>query len=414
MAEKNQFKNPYSTYDPNTNSGKMAGFSNPVYGEGAIYKSPENVAKWATGGIMMDDLNPMVDPNYNLYQGSAYDPNAGNLQLGDAWSQQYGSAAQAFQGRGGPAMQGATIASAPQGEWRTQQQGLVDVLGRRIAGDSPSVAEMQLQESTGRNIKAAKALAAGSTDPGLASRNASQAMTQANVAGNMQAAQLRAGEQQAAEQALGGVLGQGRSQDIGVATSQAGFDQGANQANLQANLQQQQMNDQMTRFYEEMGYSRDQAQLMANIELEKMRQQEAARVDQMNADIAKQNVEAEQASQGGILGAAGEVLGGIVGMFSDERLKEDVAPAGEDIDDFMKSLDAVSYDYLGREDLPKGRQYGILAQDLEKSKVGKSFVVDTPKGKFVDVGRGYGAVLAALRRLDERLSGVEGAKAGAV
>lgn len=395
MAE--QFVNPHSSYQAPAKD-TMGGFSTP-FSKGFWTNDKGNFdpSKVLTGQVAMDDLNKMFAPVYNTYQATAYDPNAANFTLGDAWSQQYGSAAQSVAGRQGPQM-----AMGPQDEMRRAQLGVLGHLGQRAFGAAPSAAERQMDLGLNRAINAAQSQAAGATSSNraLAQR---QAMDTAAGLGQQVIAEkgaLRAQEQAQAEQALTGALSGVRGQDVGVASTQ-----------LQADLQQRQMNDQMTQFYQQMGYDRDQAQLMANIEMEKMRQEEQARVDQMMADIAKQNAQAEKESQGGILGAAGEFFGGLT-KFSDERLKENIVPASADIDDFMKSLDAVSYDYIGREDLPKGRHYGIMAQDLEKSKVGKTLVINTPKGKMVDYGRGYGAVLASLRRLEERLSGVE-AKAGA-
>ena len=48
-----------------------------------------------------------------------------------------------------------------------------------------------------------------------------------------------------------------------------------------------------------------------------------------------------------------------------------------------------------------------MAQELEKSEVGTSMVVDTPQGKMVDYGRGLGAMLSAEAMNHDRLKKLE-------
>ena len=59
----------------------------------------------------------------------------------------------------------------------------------------------------------------------------------------------------------------------------------------------------------------------------------------------------------------------------------------------------------------EGRFLGVMAQDLEKAgPVGKSMVEDTPMGKLVNYGKGFGAVLAAQAHLNQRLKALESKK----
>jgi hypothetical protein len=50
-----------------------------------------------------------------------------------------------------------------------------------------------------------------------------------------------------------------------------------------------------------------------------------------------------------------------------------------------------------------------MAQDLEESPMGASFVKDTPDGKQVDYGHGLAAILAAQANIHSRLKELEGA-----
>ena len=82
---------------------------------------------------------------------------------------------------------------------------------------------------------------------------------------------------------------------------------------------------------------------------------------------------------------------------------------------FLDALKPNSYEY--KDEFKKnpmggeGRFLGIMAQDLEKAgPVGKSMVEDTPMGKLVNYGKGFGAVLAAQAHLNQRLKALESGK----
>ena len=45
-----------------------------------------------------------------------------------------------------------------------------------------------------------------------------------------------------------------------------------------------------------------------------------------------------------------------------------------------------------------------MAQDLEKTQLGKQMVENTPEGKQVNFGKGLGLVMASQARLNERLN----------
>jgi len=48
-----------------------------------------------------------------------------------------------------------------------------------------------------------------------------------------------------------------------------------------------------------------------------------------------------------------------------------------------------------------------MAQDLEKTPMGASFVKDTPRGKQVDYGHGLAAILASQANIHDRLRNLE-------
>jgi hypothetical protein len=108
-------------------------------------------------------------------------------------------------------------------------------------------------------------------------------------------------------------------------------------------------------------------------------------------------------------GMAMKMGGSMMSMMSDERAKRGVTDVSY-VTSFLETLRPVTYEYKNphQAGAAEGRRYGILAQDLEKTDIGRSFVVDTPQGKMVDVAQGFGPVLAALAEINDRLKKLEG------
>lgn len=96
---------------------------------------------------------------------------------------------------------------------------------------------------------------------------------------------------------------------------------------------------------------------------------------------------------------------------SDEDLKEDVSYDPKDVEKFMNRIKASSYDYKKEvQDSPlasKNREIGVMAQDLEKSKLGKEAVKETKIGKVVDYDNLGPKMLASIANLNERLKKME-------
>lgn len=99
--------------------------------------------------------------------------------------------------------------------------------------------------------------------------------------------------------------------------------------------------------------------------------------------------------------------------FSDAALKENIKKAEVDIDDLLTNLTPYEFNYKDQAH-GKGTFYGVLAQDLEKSKAGKTLVVDKKEGKAIDVNKAFHALLAAnsylAKQVKELKEKVEGAK----
>lgn len=95
-------------------------------------------------------------------------------------------------------------------------------------------------------------------------------------------------------------------------------------------------------------------------------------------------------------------------MISDKGAKKDVSPADDQMEDFLDKLKPFTYKYKDPSH-GEGTTTGVMAQDLEKSKVGSDMVHDTPSGlKAVDIKKSIAASLAAHAHLHERLKKLEG------
>lgn len=101
---------------------------------------------------------------------------------------------------------------------------------------------------------------------------------------------------------------------------------------------------------------------------------------------------------------------------SDERLKEAIDFDPKDIENFLNRLKPAAYNYKDKVKndprASRNRELGVMAQDLEKSDLGKEAVHDTPEGKVVDYDNLEPKMLASLAALNGRLNKLEGKKRG--
>ena len=242
----------------------------------------------------------------------------------------------------GPAGPAPQIAGAQGmlGADRAAQGNALGMFGEAAAGNTPSMAELQGQQMMGQAVTDQMGmLAQGRGGSMAATARAAQGMGAAGqMASAQQSAQLRAQEMDAARQAYAG------------------------QANTMAGLS-------------------------------------GGMVGQ-NADMATQwglgqrgmDLQALQGQQQNRLGWADRIIGagagaGQLAMFSDERLKTDIRPAGDTAGDTLASLEPIGYRYKDkRHGDDEEETIGFTAQDLEKTPMGKRLVKEVPgEGKAVDV-----------------------------
>lgn len=102
-----------------------------------------------------------------------------------------------------------------------------------------------------------------------------------------------------------------------------------------------------------------------------------------------------------------------VSALSDEDQKASIAAGSPKLAGFYDALKAYSYRYKdpAKPGAGDGEFVSPMAQDLEKTALGKSMVKDTPEGKIVDYGKGFGAMLAGQAEFHDRLKKVESALA---
>ena len=94
---------------------------------------------------------------------------------------------------------------------------------------------------------------------------------------------------------------------------------------------------------------------------------------------------------------------------SDEQNKKEISTVDKKAQEFLDKLAAYQYEYkdASKPGTAPGKRFGVMAQDLEKSEMGKSIVRDTPGGKVIDTVQGFGAALAAQAELNKRLKALE-------
>jgi hypothetical protein len=115
--------------------------------------------------------------------------------------------------------------------------------------------------------------------------------------------------------------------------------------------------------------------------------------------------DAQAKAAAGMFGGAGAAIA------SDKDIKKDIKPPTEDdIDDFLEAVKPMLFKYKradGAKGKTPGEHLGVIAQELEKTNVGKSLVVDTPEGKAIDLPSTMGTLLAASARMHDRITELE-------
>lgn len=103
-------------------------------------------------------------------------------------------------------------------------------------------------------------------------------------------------------------------------------------------------------------------------------------------------------------------IGQSAAMISDENAKTNIEPkkyAMDEIESFLKVLKPSTYEYKDSKH-GTGEKMGVMAQDLEKSKIGKTMVDTAPDGtKMVDTNKAIGAILAVMGDMSKQIKKME-------
>lgn len=259
-------------------------------------------------------------------------------------------------------------------DFRSAQMQQLGQLQGLASGQMPTAGELAVRRQAAQQVaqqQAAMRMARGG-DAVLAQRAGAGQI--AGIGINAQGAAQRAAleGQGQAQGLLTQAAGQGRGQDMQVQI-----------ANMDAQLKQMGMDDQTRLAYLSQLTGMDAAQLQAYV---------AAKTGQ-------------QQMQGALLSGLGQAA--TTAFMSDERVKTDIADAGDDVDAMLDALLPKAYVYKDQSRHGVGRRVGIMAQDLRKSKAGADVTVNTEDGIGLDVNRAISAALASVARLNKRLRAVE-------
>lgn len=281
-----------------------------------------------------------------------------------------------------------------------QQQALM-YLQNMAAGNGPTAAQSMYQNNANAAMANAASMAAGARGGGPAAVAAQRAAMMGN-AGQMamaanQAAQIRAQEMQNAiggyAQAAQGVRGQDAQWAMGnaqLSDAQRARDDARELAYMNAAMgnYQQNSNRGQANYINEGNWLRGYAA-------------DARARDERNAANTASSV-------GSGLGA----LGSLAILASDKNVKKNIRAGDKAVEHTLSALAAKTYDYKSARH-GAGPQIGILAQDLERTPLGRSAVVPHPEGfRAVDLPRGLSISLAGLANLNKRLQRVEGKHRG--
>lgn len=208
---------------------------------------------------------------------------------------------------GPAAMAGSATVARDDTQFRNGQLGLVNALQAQAAGAGPSLAENTLRQAQEANVARQMGVtAAGGGNPAVAQRAAMNYAATAQRQAGSDAANIRTQEQLNAQAQLANALAGGRAQDIGVASTQAGFDQQSILANQGARntfgLEQGRMDLQNAQF--NAGNANTRAALQAQL----AQQAGLASQGQYNAMLA-QNTAYQQAANQQNLGSQLQTMG---------------------------------------------------------------------------------------------------------
>lgn len=306
----------------------------------------------------------------------------------------------------------------------TQARGL-EMLGQYASGEK-SAARSAMKEAIDRAEYRSRAAARSAGSPAEA-RAAMYQMAGAQQQAARGGATASMQEQLGAQKAYLGAASQMRQADIASYS--------AAQMERMRQIQGQAMIQDVKAKFMALGLSDKEAERRARMEYEKMKLAgyEGAAGRESAADLLQKQL--DQQLLMGLIGGGSSAVGAAMagGTASDERAKTDIVPADEDmnnyaatqvgedvaapddrerdIQEFMDQMNAVRFKYKSPEEHGYGERTGVIAQDLEKSRLGDGMVIENENGlKHIDLDpqKFNPLVLASIANLNERLNAIEG------
>lgn len=305
--------------------------------------------------------------------------------------------------------------AAAAGQQRIQeQQAAQQALGQTLAtarGQNLDLATQQAQ----MGLQNQQYNAAARNAANLANQQATNqfALAQAGYGQEAAGANQNAANQFALQQAALGMQGNLANQQ---ALNQ--FALSNQQATNAAMSQNQQLNQQtnLARLQAEMqqrGLNNEQIRAMMSGQVGSLQNDFGMRAQLLGlqSGINQYNAGASDRGSAAIGNTIGSLAAGGLMLLSDEREKTDVTtPSKTKIGQFLATIKPHEYRYKdpSLEGAAEGRFVSPMAQELERSEIGKTMVEDGPDGrKRVNYARGLGAILATAAHLHERLAKIE-------
>ena len=411
-------QNPWGNIGPGNSGGGNGGLTaNEASNEAAAQGTSGTLLAQNVGGPTGLSDTPYTGQGWNIsdiwggnnpYGGYKLGPGSFAPQ-GDTTSF-YDQLAQQYAGQNADNIAGANAgAQSAIGAFGANQKNVnasLGALASAAAGNQPSQAQIQQTQGIQQSIAASQALA-NSARGGPAAWTAAQTGAQGQMASTQQSAIQQ-----------GAAL---RAQEMATARGQyATAAQGAGSMNAQAAGQFGTYGSGMTGLANStmgamLGYGQNAA-AQANA-------QENA-WNNVVSGATSNNAGNAASATGATIGAIGTGLA----TMSDVRVKRAIVPIGEEdrdrpmgayerhpppsgsaSEEMLSQVHPYAFNYKpGIGEDPNARRFGVMAQDLEKTPMGKSIVRDTPIGKHIDVTHAMGAALAGLADLNRRLQRLEG------
>lgn len=304
-------------------------------------------------------------------------------------------------------------------------------LKKRYLGQGPSIAENALRSATDRNISQLYANAAAQrTNQALIQREVLRAQQQANQEAANQSAQIRAQEMNAATAAYGDIVQRPRLAAQEFEATKAGI----SRSNADRSLQAQTTNAQtMAGLYSGIGQAAAMSDEKLKTDIKEIKidyPKNASTTTESEEEKSKKRSEAygralgdstiaqtanfktgKQAGEGFANIAKSISASNSASVSSDENGKKDKKqdPGKE----FINALTGYTYKYkdTSKPGTKPGTQMGVMAQDLEKSEIGKQMVMDTKDGKMVDFSKAIAPMLATQATMNKEVEAIKKALA---